>query len=94
VVAVARKTSPILVLLVCIVVAGCSLKAKWRDASNQGRTDEQAQADYNACYQQSVLPPVGSPLPPGTTTAEMDVLVTKTKACMQARGWELVRVDT
>ena len=71
------------------LLAGCSFKTEWKDTTNQGRTQEQAQADARVCSDASGL----ATLNRDSARADFEAYKTKTAACMADRGWLLVRAE-
>ena len=79
-----------LVIACAIALTGCSFKAKWRDTTGQGRSQDQATSDARECY-----PVAGyDALSKNSSSDEFQAAFAKLKGCMGGKGWELVRDNT
>jgi len=82
------KRQAALLALLLPAIPGCSFKTEWRDTTGAGRSQDVAQAEARTCSDASGL---------GTLdhTSHRPLLAFKEKmdACMDARGWKLVRAS-
>ena len=81
------KIAIALIVAIALCLAACSLKAKWRDTTNRGRTSEQADPDVIACQDETGYGAINR----DSTGEEIQAAFTKLETCMSARGWELVQ---
>jgi hypothetical protein len=83
-----------LVAAACVLLlVSCSpFKVKWHDMTGQGRSQEQAEADSDACF---AAAGIHTPKDERHLNADQQkATVAKIRACMIGRGWEVAKGDT
>ena len=73
------------ILIGCAYLCACTPNSEWQDTTGQGRTREQAKADYGACYG-----PAGFPLDPSRNVDAFNAAIAAINKCMSDHGWKVV----